>query len=168
MLFGVVGVALVGAGLCVAWLVPKNVGPAFATFPAELLEVNVPQFFRPFDMGTDPGERGLGMWLVRQPSGEVRAFWSRDPHSGSTTRPETFEGRAGFRAVDTGSFFSLDGARLAGPAPRGLDRFEVRQDADLLTIDVTHVILGTCSASPWTDCSPPGAPQEQEMRWPRA
>jgi quinol---cytochrome c reductase iron-sulfur subunit, bacillus type len=61
------------------------------------------------------------VWLVRR-SGVVTAFSSVCPHLGCGV--EAREG--GFACPCHGSSFDAEGRVLSGPAPRGLDRLEVR------------------------------------------
>lgn len=166
MLAVILGLAVGTAGLCVAWLVPRHTGPTFATFPLDQLEVGRPQFFRPFNMGYDGQGYGLGMWLVKSPDGEVRTFFSRDTHSGSQTQIATWEGRDGFRALGTGSFYAFDGSRLFGPAPRTLDEFDTRIADAFVEIDMTELILGICAVQGFERCSTATGPRSEEINWP--
>ena len=79
----------------------------------------------------------------------------------------------GFRGPCTGSAFLLDGTRVFGPAPRGLDRFATELDGDIVRIDVTEAILGPCSpgvvpleGEDEVACSVPGARVTERMSWP--
>ncbi|MSP22220.1 MAG: hypothetical protein EXR66_04280 [Dehalococcoidia bacterium] len=61
-----------------------------------------------------------------------------------------------FRTPCLGSTFLLDGTRIFGPAPRGLDRFPTRIEGDTVNIDLRRIILGRCGSEPPRDCSLPG------------
>lgn len=65
--------------LGIAWLWPHTPSRMIEV-PLADLEVGVPRFIRPFDMGGSEG-RPYGVWLVRPKETEVSAFWSAVPHS---------------------------------------------------------------------------------------
>ncbi|MCC6237337.1 MAG: hypothetical protein IT299_07165 [Dehalococcoidia bacterium] len=64
--------------LSLAWLWPQPPS-RIVEVPLADLEVGVPLFIRPFDMGGSRG-RPYGIWLVRSDENEVSAFWSAVPH----------------------------------------------------------------------------------------
>jgi hypothetical protein len=109
---------------------------------------------------------GVDVYLVRQPSGEVFAFLARDPHAWRcpiqvlrTPRHPEFAS-AILEGTCTGSLFTPDGARVWGPAPRGLDRLESRTEGDYALVDTGTVVSGACSSgvTPHRNCSTPDAP----------
>ena len=60
------------------------------------------------------------------------------------------------------SFYAADGKRLYGPAPRGLDEFEVQRVLDgRVHLDLTRVQRGDCGerVSSTGHCSLPGRPR---------
>ncbi len=68
---------VLAAVLVFSWLTPTN-ARRYVDYPLADLEVGVPAFFRPFDMG-GKGGRQDGIWLVRTDT-TVEAFWSALPH----------------------------------------------------------------------------------------
>ncbi len=93
-------------------------------------------------------ERGRSaLFLVNTPSDGLIVLWRRDPHLGCTVGALPLaEGVPDMQIAPGTVFFNpchgeqyaLDGTRLWGPAPRGLDRFgvEVREDGAVV-VDVT-------------------------------
>jgi hypothetical protein len=200
MLFTIVGTALVAAGLCVAFLVPRQSGPTYALFPLEQVPVGQAQPFRPFNMGGNAQGARYQMFIVRtSEAGEILALFSRDPHPANdhcavvpaavtepgvrspnstpmatptpaaptvaTTAPAQING---FRSPCLGSTYSLTGRALFGPAPRGLDRFETRLEANLVRIDTSKLVLGPCreGTAPGAMCSTPDDEKTEKVNWP--
>lgn len=62
-------------------------------------------------------------WLVKRPDQTVTAFSATCPHAGCAV---DFDGKT-FVCPCHDSHFALDGTRIDGPAPRGLDPLEVRE-----------------------------------------
>lgn len=135
-------------------------GLATAAMLRPSLDAHVASVRLPADAIAAPFREGqLGGWVVRQPDGSLWAFSAASPHQGQpvglvgpgnplyesfgTTR--SFDGPAFFR--DTiGSIWQLDGTRLFGPAPRGLDRFDISSvEGDWVTVDLGTLHLGACS-----------------------
>ena len=67
-------------------------------------------------------------WLVRGDDGQLRAFTTTCPHLGCAVDYD--EAGKVFRCPCHTSAFGLDGARIGGPAKRGLDPLEVVADKD--------------------------------------
>jgi Rieske Fe-S protein len=67
-------------------------------------------------------------WLVRDPSGAVRAFTTTCPHLGCAVDLDESAGQ--FRCPCHTSAFALSGDRISGPAKRGLDPLETLIDED--------------------------------------
>lgn len=78
--------------------------------------------------------RAARLWLVKLESGEVIALSHTSQHLGCIIgwRPDfKFEGRTGFfRDLCQGSTFEITGARVYGPAPRDMFRYETRVYGD--------------------------------------
>jgi menaquinol-cytochrome c reductase iron-sulfur subunit len=69
-------------------------------------------------------------WIVKRPDGTVRAYSPACPHLGCAYR---WEGsRRQFVCPCHGSRFGVDGAVLGGPAPRPLDRYQVKVESGRL------------------------------------
>lgn len=70
------------------------------------------------------------LWLVKLKDGEIIALSQRSTHRGCTVgwRPDmVFDNKKGwFRDVCSGSTWDLNGYKEFGPAPRGLDQYQVR------------------------------------------
>jgi nitrite reductase/ring-hydroxylating ferredoxin subunit len=133
--------AVIGVALAVAWPTPANVrqvthGPRWVNLTAaDDLTVNEPVRFA--------DER---LYLVKQPSGEILALSQTSTHLGCTVpwNPDfEFNGTTGwFRDPCHGATWDTSGARVAGPAPRDLDRYEVRVEEGRVQVDLKHLILG--------------------------
>ena len=130
--------------------------------PRADLQTGVPAFYPLPSLGADRAGRTHGVWVVLRADGQAQAFFSRDSHSGCTVpwRADfVFEGRAGwFRDPCTGSTYTLEGEKVFGPAPRGLDRHPASVEEAQVVVDLEQVLLGTCQYAGETLCSPPGQP----------
>jgi menaquinol-cytochrome c reductase iron-sulfur subunit len=71
-----------------------------------------------------------GAWVIKRSTGGVTAFSPLCTHLGCAYRWE--ESRREFMCPCHGSWFDLEGRVIAGPAPRPLDRYEVRMEGDRL------------------------------------
>jgi menaquinol-cytochrome c reductase iron-sulfur subunit len=71
-------------------------------------------------------------WLVKSPDNKVVAFAPQCTHLGCVYHWD--EGNQNFLCPCHTSTFSLDGKVLAGPAPRPLDRYEVKVDGDKILV----------------------------------
>ena len=86
-------------------------------------------------------------WLVRLgESAPVRAFSTVCPHLGCGVDYD--EPTRTFACPCHGSSFSLDGRRLSGPSPRGLDELEVTTDGEDLLVQVQRFRSGTATKKP--------------------
>ncbi len=103
-------------------------------------------------------ERGRStLFVVNVPGDGLLALWARDPHLGcivvalplSELQPEVYHPDAVFYNPCHGEQYVLDGSYLAGPAPRGLDRFGIEvRDGDRVVIDVRRYEPGPARSSP--------------------
>jgi menaquinol-cytochrome c reductase iron-sulfur subunit len=73
-------------------------------------------------------------WIVRQADGDLLAFDPRCTHA-ACAYTWTDDGNR-FQCGCHDGRFALDGTVLAGPPPRALDRFPIRQTATGIEIDV--------------------------------
>jgi hypothetical protein len=160
-LFLVVAVGLTALGACVAAYVGSTPRRTLEV-PRTELAVRVPKFYPLPSMGADASGQTHGVWVTLDDDGTATAILARDPWSGATVpwRPDlTFEGTTGvYRDTRGGSTYTRDGIGLFGPAPRGLDSYDVRVDARRVVVDLVRVRLGVCRGTEVTDCSRPGAP----------
>ena len=62
----------------------------------------------------------------------------------------------------------LDGTRVFGPSPRGLDRFPTTIEGGTITIDLRTLILGDCGSSRSGGCSEPEHQRTARSRFPVA
>ncbi|MSQ41610.1 MAG: hypothetical protein EXR65_01010 [Dehalococcoidia bacterium] len=168
-LFGIVVLGgLIGIGACVAAFV-SSVPHRTLEVPLSDLMPGAPRFYPRISFGADAAGNTLGVWLVRRGGGGVLALYSRDPLSGCHVpwRTDTSFGGVSpvFRAECSGSAWDAEGARLSGPAPRGLDRFDATVAETTASVDLERLQLGPCPpgvAGP-AECSQPGAPQYREL-----
>jgi Rieske Fe-S protein len=118
--------------------------------PARAFVVNVPAA-KAMAMGeatsvTDPA------------AGEILALWRKCPHLGCMI-PQACETRSRFQCYCHQSTYNIIGEKLElGPAPRGMDRFPVRIDADgVVIVDTRELITGPPKGSvSFHDPHPPG------------
>lgn len=98
------------------------------------------------------GFEGIVVHLVRLKDGTFLALSGESPHLGEVVLwlPEfTWEGETGwFREPCHGDTYAMDGARVFGPAPRGLDRFAVRVVGGVVKVDPLEVAEGAPSPLP--------------------
>jgi Rieske Fe-S protein len=89
---------------------------------------------------TDPHPIGAA-WLVRRGDGRVQAYSATCPHLGCSLGYDAR--RRLFTCPCHDSVFSLaDGARLMGPAPRGMDPLPVQIGGGKVRVSFKHFILG--------------------------
>lgn len=184
------------AVLSLAWLWPQTPS-RIVEVPLDSLEIGVPEFIRPFEMGGEK-DRQNGIWLVRFGDGGVRSFWSQTAHPGgcvieparvpyvplellapppsaaptavATARPPRSDYPAtepGFLEPCLGSTFRLDGTRTFGPAPFGLDSFPTTIEDDIVRIDTSRITVGVCSGTTYRHCSTPDSILTRRVAWPR-
>lgn len=188
---GLLGAVLAAAfalvALVVVWLVPTNAPSRTVTYPLADLEVGVPVFFRPFEMGGDAAGTPHGIWLVRTADDDVIALWSRTAHPSDCNLRPWIDGSnaftnapaiagipipngapAFFRTGCLGSTFLLDGTRTFGPAPRGLDRFRTRVEGSYVSINTTWLIVSCPSAYDSDNCPADGQPVLRRFDWRRS
>ncbi len=75
-------------------------------------------------------------WVVRQTNGRVVAFGPQCTHLGCAHHWD--EARAKFVCPCHNSLFSMEGSVLAGPAPRPLDRYELKVEGNKLLLGSLH------------------------------
>jgi menaquinol-cytochrome c reductase iron-sulfur subunit len=80
------------------------------------------------------------VWLVRGPNG-VRAWTIVCPHLGCAVERNP-SGGPGFYCPCHDSNFSAEGARLTGPAPRGLDELLTRIEDGFVVVQFRRFRLG--------------------------
>ena len=125
-------VAFLAVALMVVW--PSSGGGLVNAGQVQGLETEVPVRYDSF-------------YIVSLESGEILALSDTDPHRSSqnpdcpiTWRPEMrFRDAEGwFRGTCSGSTFDLTGSIFAGPAPRGMDRYEISiRDGGSITVDTS-------------------------------
>lgn len=167
----VVVAVLAGLGACVAAYIGSTPARTLEV-PRSELAILVPKFYPLPSMGADSSGQTHGVWVTLDDDGTATALSARDPQSGANVqwRPELrVEGTTGvFRDARGGTAYDRGGAALAGPAPRGLDAYEVRVTAQRVVVDLERVRLGACRTAELDNCSPPGAPVYRNGPPPRA
>ncbi len=98
-----------------------DLGPLAALLDGKPTRVTVPS--RGVDAWSESGAGGGTVFLLRR-GDKLLALDSTCPHTGCSVSVD--EGGAGFRCPCHQSAFAIDGTRLRGPAPRGLDAQDVR------------------------------------------
>jgi len=81
-----------------------------------------------------------GRLWVANADGELFALSQRCPHLGC--RVPFCESSGRFECPCHGSVFDIDGSYIAGPSPRGMDRYELILEGDRLVADLDHLVAG--------------------------
>jgi nitrite reductase/ring-hydroxylating ferredoxin subunit len=154
---GLLGLEFVGGTLAFLWPPPSDgigvehrVG-TLADLRARHPEwaTGVPAEFRPARafLVNVPAATAMAMGrpaMVTDPSGEeILALWRKCPHLGCMVPPMCTE-RHRFQCNCHQSTYNVLGEKLElGPAPRGMDRFPVRIEADgMLIVDTREIVKG--------------------------
>jgi hypothetical protein len=157
----VVAIGLVGLAACVRAFVGSTPARTLEV-PRSELAVRVPKFYALPSMGADAAGRTHGVWITLDDDGTATALLARDPYSGAVVpwRAEMrVEGTTGvYRDGPSGSTYDRDGAAILGPAPRGLDSYDVEVNGSRLIVDLARVRLGPCRGNEVSNCSRPGEP----------
>lgn len=135
--------AVCGVMLAVGWPKPQ---PSIWVDGGRLSDLEVGQPFHP---------ARAPFWLVLGEDGSVTALATRSPHLGcgiGWREDFAFEGSTGwFRDPCSGSNFDATGAIHSGPAPRGMDGYEVSVTDGMIRVRVDEIICSDGSAR----CGPP-------------
>lgn len=108
------------------WVEAADVGELHTRAPAEIV------FRRNRVDGWKVTSEKANAWVVKTSGGQVVAFAPQCTHLGCAYHWD--EDRHNFICPCHNSAFSLDGAVLSGPAPRPLDRYEVKLDGKKVII----------------------------------
>lgn len=120
---------------------------------ANLFVVNVPAAkARVAQNANDPSVQADASLPVDDPGGDVGedvpledrsvlALWRKCPHLGCQI-PQLCEASQWFECLCHGSKYSVIGEKRGGPAPRGMDRFEVLMDGSAYVVNTRAVITG--------------------------
>ena len=177
--------------LSLAWLWPQ-IPSRIVEVPLNTLEVGVPRFLRPFEMGTAPAWGGYGIWLVAHSDGSVSAFYSRGPsHRCAVVPAAVVDHRsgltpavpgvtvynpssdpipvgnptvAGFRELCRGGTFTARGSRVFGPSSRGLDSFPTSTRNGVVAVETGTLRWGACPTLPPSDASACATPAHPIVR----
>lgn len=151
------GLVLVGACLS---LVVSSTPRHTLEVPTGELSAGAPRFYAQPSFGADANGRTYGVWVLVPDRGATRAFASRADGSDCSVswRPEVAVGGVTgvFQDACDNSSYDADGRLLAGPALRGLDRFDVEVTASRVVVDLENAHAGTCrrDPAPGVPCSP--------------
>ncbi len=81
-----------------------------------------------------------GRFYVTQHEGGLRALYQRCPHLGCRVPFCSSSDR--FECPCHGSIYNMIGEYVAGPAPRGMDRFEISIEEDHVMVDTSTIVEG--------------------------
>lgn len=95
-----------------------------------------------------------GRFYLTRVEGELVALYQRCPHLGC--RVPFCESSSRFECPCHGSIFNLKGEYLAGPSPRGLDRFSFRVGEEGVIVDTSDVIEGPAPGTVTIPSDPTG------------
>jgi len=129
-----VGGALLG--LAAGWTVFESVRPLDTESGGGAIKLG-PASSYPTDTAT---YLSAGRLYVVNAQDQIFALSQKCPHLGCRVPFCDSSGR--FECACHGSVYDLAGEWIAGPAPRGMDRFAVSQDGDSLVVDTSVVIPG--------------------------
>ena len=107
-------------------------GQPFAFGKARIFFINVP--------AAEALVEGSGE-TVADPGANVLALYRKCPHLGCNI-PPLCEASHWFECLCHGSKYNIIGEKRAGPAPRGMDRFEVTLEAGVYSIDTGAILSG--------------------------
>lgn len=147
-LFGAVAsIPLLGAALDpIARATREKRGKLVRVGPLEGLEVGTPRKVTIVgevrDSWTRSPRRRIGaVWLLRGEGDRVTAFTVTCPHLGCAV---AYDERARkFECPCHESAFTLDGARVSGPSPRGMDALETKVEAGFVLVRFAKFRQGT-------------------------
>jgi Rieske Fe-S protein len=133
------GVVLIGAaGLWTSWdvlrpLPGQGLGGVIQTVPP----TDVPE-------STVEYVRNAQTYLTKI-GDEIVALWQKCPHLGC--RVAWCESSGEFECACHGSTFNRAGEVRSGPSPRGMDRFAVEVDGEIVAVDTGVVVEGAAAGS---------------------
>ena len=135
---GIVTAQIAGGFVWLLW--PNKTG----AFGGEITvgSANVPE------VGADPFRHSQGQFYVVNTDDGTLALWWKCPHLGCTV--PWISGENQFICPCHGSVYEYNGARVSGPAPRGMDIMPLEvQDDGAITVDTnpSTVILGDVERS---------------------
>jgi menaquinol-cytochrome c reductase iron-sulfur subunit len=90
-------------------------------------------------------------WVVKLANGEVAAFGPQCTHLGCAYHWE--EGKDHFLCPCHTSIFSIDGRVVSGPAPRPLDKYEIKLAGSKLSVGPLRKSAETSAACPYRNRS---------------
>ncbi len=134
------GLALIGAaGIWTSWdvlrpLVSAGLGGIVKTVPANEVPDDSAVFVR------------AAQSYLTKIDDEVVALYQRCPHLGC--RVAWCESSGEFECACHGSRFNRAGEVRAGPSPRGMDRFTVALDDNVVEVDTGAIVEGPAAGSP--------------------
>ena len=127
-----------GTMLAVAagWTAYESLRPLASTASGAVLKLgNVADF--PTDSATYVTE---GRLFVANAGGHLFALSQKCPHLGC--RVPFCESSGRFECPCHGSKYDLGGEWIEGPAPRGMDRYDLKLDGDALVVDTSKLTQG--------------------------
>ena len=144
-----VGGALLG--VAAGWTVFDSLRPIAGAGAKAKIKVGAPADFAEGTSTYVPE----GRMFVANAGGSVFALSQRCPHLGC--RVPYCESSGRFECGCHGSVFDLGGEWIQGPAPRGMDRFEVSVEGDALYVDTAKLTEGPAHGAN-TFLTPPKGP----------
>ncbi|HZD00977.1 MAG TPA: ubiquinol-cytochrome c reductase iron-sulfur subunit [Actinomycetes bacterium] len=123
-------------GVSLGWTAYEALRPLAGVAGGGRITLGSPANFQP-ESATYFNEGRL--WLVNA-SGHFLALSQRCPHLGCRVPFCETSGR--FECPCHGSVFDIGGEYVQGPAPRGMDRFQLRLDNGVLVVDTGTLITG--------------------------
>jgi hypothetical protein len=132
-------------------LIIFNDNDGASTFRINTQEVNLSgsKFYPIIRFGHDEKNDVHGIWFITEKTGNIRAFYSRDPNTGcnislrNDIKIKKFN--PVFASTCNDTFFTENGSTLSSNQNKNLDEFTVMNNGDKLTIDITTVKYGICS-----------------------
>jgi cytochrome b6-f complex iron-sulfur subunit len=153
---GLLSLEFIGASVAFLWPAEvEGLGAEHQVGTLEQIEATFPSWvtgepveFRPARafLVNVPAAKAWALGNPAQPlsgAGEILALWRKCPHLGCMI-PKACESRSRFQCYCHQSTYNIIGEKLQlGPAPRGMDRFPVRINADgVVIVDTRELIEG--------------------------
>ena len=123
-------------GISLGWTAYEALRPLAGAGGGGSITLGSPADFQP---GTATYFNEGRLWLVNA-GGHFFALSQRCPHLGCRVPFCKTSGR--FECPCHGSVYDIAGEYIQGPAPRGMDRFELRLDNGMLVVDTGTLVTG--------------------------
>ena len=122
-----------------------------STFRVNAQEVNLSgsKFYPIIRFGHDEKNDVHGIWFIKESTGNLRAFYSRDPNTGCKISfrkdIKIKEFNPVFASICNDTFFTESGVTLSNNQNKNLDEFLIINNGEKLIINIAKVKYGICA-----------------------